>query len=106
AAAGPAAAATVAAALTPHFSSSCLTNPAISSTERLLSCSTSLSVSAILFFPPVAAFESLRRIKTDSHRLGQFRFLFVVCRATAPVAAYLPGEARSLHKFTSLVRAP
>src|SRR5207245_8218590 len=53
AAAGPTAAATGAAALTPHFSSSCLTNPAISSTERLLSCSTSLSVSAILFFPPV-----------------------------------------------------
>src|SRR5438067_2717732 len=49
-AAGPAAIATGAAALTPHFSSSCLTNPAISSTDRLLSCSTNLSVSAILVF--------------------------------------------------------
>src|SRR6266545_3908728 len=47
AAAGPAATATGAAALTPHFSSSCLTNPAICSTDRLLSCSTNLSVSAI-----------------------------------------------------------
>src|SRR5437764_4426387 len=46
-AAEPAATATGAAALTPHFSSSCLTNPAISSTDRLLSCSTNLSVSAI-----------------------------------------------------------
>src|SRR5256884_1781142 len=36
AAAGPAATATGAAALTPHFSSSCLTNPAISSTDKLL----------------------------------------------------------------------
>src|SRR5437667_10838714 len=34
-AAEPAATATGAAALTPHFSSSCLTNPAISSTDRL-----------------------------------------------------------------------
>src|SRR5262245_22594695 len=76
-AAGPAATATGAAALTPHFSSSCLTNPAICSTDRLLSCSTNLSVSAILVFPPVAAFESLRRIKADSHRLGQFSFLFL-----------------------------
>src|SRR5439155_381857 len=50
AAAGPAAIATGAAALTPHFSSSCLTNPAISSTDRLLSCSTNLSVSAISYF--------------------------------------------------------
>src|SRR5438876_4899155 len=74
AAAGPAATATGAAALTPHFSSSCLTNPAISSTDRLLSCSTNFSVSAILFFPPIAASESLRRIKADSHRLGQFSF--------------------------------
>src|SRR5215471_221216 len=74
-AAGPAATATGAAALTPHFSSSCLTNPAISRTERLLSCSTNLSVSAILVFPPVAASESLRRFKTDSHQLGQFVWL-------------------------------
>src|SRR6266436_5063470 len=49
-AAEPAATAIGAAALTPHFSSSCLTNPAISSTDRLLSCSTNLSVSAILVF--------------------------------------------------------
>ena len=39
--------ATGAAALTPHFSSSCLTKPAISSTESSLSCSTNLFVSAI-----------------------------------------------------------
>src|SRR5215468_4938901 len=77
-AAGPAATATGAAALTPHFSSSCLTNPAISRTERLLSCSTNLSVSAILVFPPVAAFESLRRIKANSHQLGQFSFCFLL----------------------------
>src|SRR5215831_18179369 len=75
-AAGPAATATGAAALTPHFSSSCLTKPAISRTERLLSCSTNLSVSAILVLPPVAAFESLRRIKADGHQLGQFSFCF------------------------------
>src|SRR6266498_2622323 len=74
AAAGPAATATGAAALTPHFSSSCLTNPAISSTDKLLSCSTNFSVSAILFFPPIAASESLRRIKANSHWLGQFSF--------------------------------
>src|SRR6202035_5439433 len=49
AAAGAAATATGAAALTPHFSSSCFTNPAISRTDRPLSCSTNLSVSAILF---------------------------------------------------------
>src|SRR6516225_9170158 len=77
-AAGPAATATGAAALTPHFSSSCLTNPAISRTERLLSCSTNLSVSAILVFPPVAASESLRRIKANSHQLGQFSFCFLL----------------------------
>src|SRR4029453_1877144 len=47
--AGAAATATGAAALTPHFSSSCFTSPAISSTVRPLSCSTILSVSAILF---------------------------------------------------------
>src|SRR5205809_5199354 len=76
-AAGPAATATGAAALTPHFSSSCLTNPAISRTERLLSCSTNLSVSAILVFPPVAASESLRRIKAGSHQLGQFRLCWI-----------------------------
>src|SRR6476469_1009847 len=74
---GPAATATGAAALTPHFSSSCLTNPAISKTERLLSCSTILSVSAILVFPPVAASESLRRIKAGSHQLGQFRLCWI-----------------------------
>src|ERR1041385_5979307 len=73
-AAGPAATATGAAALTPHFSSSCLTNPAISRTERLLSCSTNLSVSAILVFlqlPPSKAFEELKPIATgsDSYRL-------------------------------------
>src|SRR5438034_8210617 len=50
-AAGAAAIATGAAALTPHFSSSCFTNPAISRTVRPLSCSTILSVSAILFSP-------------------------------------------------------
>src|SRR5437762_13082167 len=76
-AAGAAATATGAAALTPHFSSSCLTNPAISRTERLLSCSTILSVSAILVFPPVAASESLRRIKVGRHRLGQFRLCWI-----------------------------
>src|SRR6266436_4803839 len=76
-AAGPAATATGAAALTPHFSSSCLTNPAISRTERLLSCSTNLSVSAILVFPPVAASESLRRIKAGSHQFGQFRLCWI-----------------------------
>src|SRR4029453_215775 len=48
-AAGPAATAEGAAALTPHFSSSCLTNTQISSTDNPLSCSTNLSVSAILF---------------------------------------------------------
>src|ERR1044071_5884029 len=76
--AGPAATATGAAALTPHFSSSCLTNPAISRTERLLSCSTNLSVSAILVFPPVAASESFRRIKANSHQLGQFSLCFLL----------------------------
>src|SRR4030095_14123048 len=68
-AAGPAATAIGAAALTPHFSSSCLTNPAISRTERLLSCSTILSVSAILFFlqlPPPKAFEELKPAATSS----------------------------------------
>src|SRR6266540_4313386 len=67
AAAGPAAIATGAAALTPHFSSSCLTNPAISSTDRLLSCSTNLSVSAISYFlqlPLPKAFGKLRPIAT------------------------------------------
>src|ERR1044071_942530 len=67
AAAGPAATATGVAALTPHFSSSCLTNPAISSTERLLSCSTNLSVSAISYFlqlPLPKAFGKLRPIAT------------------------------------------
>src|SRR5215208_99430 len=66
---GPAATATGAAALTPHFSSSCLTNPAISRTERLLSCSTILSVSAILVFlqlPPPKAFEELKPVATSS----------------------------------------
>src|SRR5215831_19340523 len=64
---GPAATATGAAALTPHFSSSCLTNPAISSTDRLLSCSTNLSVSAIFYFlqlPLPKAFGKLRPIAT------------------------------------------
>src|SRR6201984_1382231 len=75
AAADPAATATGAAALTPHFSSSCLTNPAISSTDRLLSCSTNLSVSAI-FIPPIAASKSLRKIKANSHWPGQFLFHF------------------------------
>src|SRR5438874_9816351 len=72
--AGPAATATGAAALTPHFSSSCLTNPAISSTDRLLSCSTNLSVSAISYFlqlPLPKAFEKLRPIAT-----GPDSFLF------------------------------
>src|SRR5207248_7510262 len=77
-AAATAAIATVAAALTPHFSSSCLTNPAISRTVSPLSCSTILSVSAILFLR-FAASESLRKIKADSHRLGQFSFLFFFC---------------------------
>src|SRR3954452_16962623 len=66
---GPAATATGAAALTPHFSSSCLTNPAISRTERLLSCSTILSVSAIYFFlqlPPPKAFEELKLAAASS----------------------------------------
>src|SRR5947199_1114434 len=74
AAAGPAAIATGAAALTPHFSSSCLTNPAISSTDRLLSCSTNLSVSAISYFlqlPLPKAFGKLRPIAT-----GPDSFLF------------------------------
>src|SRR5713101_5426292 len=71
--AGPAATATGAAALTPHFSSSCFTKPAISSTDKPLSCSTNLSVSAILF-PPIAASESFRKFKADSHRPGQFLF--------------------------------
>src|SRR5438067_2529253 len=72
--AGPAATATGAAALTPHFSSSCLTNPAISSTDRLLSCSTNLSVSAISYFlqlPLPKAFGKLRPIAT-----GPDSFLF------------------------------
>src|SRR5438477_11531547 len=81
---GPAATATGAAALTPHFSSSCLTNPAISRTERLLSSSTILSVSAILVFPPVAASESLRRIKVGSHQLGQFRLCWNLCDRQMP----------------------
>src|SRR5262245_53469460 len=94
--AGPAATATGAAALTPHFSSSSLTNPAISRTERLLSCSTNLSVSAILVFPPVAASESLRRIKTDSHQFGQFSFCF--CCVGQPLR--LPRQAMRLpYKF-------
>src|SRR5437763_13740542 len=67
--AGPAAIATGAAALTPHFSSSCFTNPAISSTDKLLSCSTKFSVSAIcLFFlqlPPLKAFRELKPVATD-----------------------------------------
>src|SRR5215510_8981243 len=92
--AGPAATATGAAALTPHFSSSCLTNPAISRTERLLSCSTNLSVSAILVFPPVAASESLRRIKTDSHQLGQF-----VCVAVAAALWAARVAQRRGYKF-------
>src|SRR5207249_1654594 len=73
-AAEPAATATGAAALTPHFSSSCLTNPAISSTDRLLSCSTNLSVSAISYFlqlPLPKAFGKLRPIAT-----GPDSFLF------------------------------
>src|SRR5205823_10312647 len=78
-AAGAAAIATGAAALTPHFSSSCFTNPAISRTVSPLSCSTILSVSAIVF-PRFAASESLRKIKADSHQLGQFSFLFIVGR--------------------------
>src|SRR5439155_11719927 len=69
-AAGPAATATGAAALTPHFSSSCLTNPAISSTDRPLSCSTSFSVSAILVFssklPPPKALGEFKQIATRS----------------------------------------
>src|SRR6188472_3522564 len=85
-AAGPAATATGAAALTPHFSSSCLTNPAISRTERLLSCSTILSVSAILVFPTVAASKSLRRIKADSHQLGQFCLCWICPTDKSPVA--------------------
>src|SRR2546430_2787559 len=90
-AAGPTATATGAAALTPHFSSSCLTNPAISSTDRLLSCSTNLSVSAILVFPPVAASESLRRIKAGSHRLGQFSFVAVAAALWAARVAQRRG---------------
>src|SRR6185369_7904679 len=104
-AAGPAATATGAAALTPHFSSSCLTNPAISRTERLPSCSTNLSVSAILVFPPVAASESLRRIKANSHQLGQFVCAYLlVCRATAQVAA--AGDSPALQIFILRVRPP
>src|SRR5437763_1587784 len=63
-AAGAAAAATGAAALTPHLSSSCFTNPAISRTDRPLSCSTNLSVSAILFLqlPLPRALGNLRPI--------------------------------------------
>src|SRR6266498_2725155 len=74
-AAGPAATATGAAALTPHFSSSCLTNPAISSTDNPLSCSTNLSVSAILFFlqlPPPKAFGEFKPIA-----IGSVSFRFV-----------------------------
>src|SRR6476469_7321896 len=62
-AAGAATAATGAAALTPHFSSSCFTRPAISRTVRPLSCSTIAFVSAILFSshaPPSEASEELR----------------------------------------------
>ena len=58
-AAGAAAIATGAAALTPHFSSSCFTNPAISRTVSPLSCSTILSVSAIVF-------SSVRRFRKPS----------------------------------------
>src|SRR5256885_4252234 len=60
---GAATAATGAAALTPHFSSSCFTRPAISRTVRPLSCSTIVFVSAILFSshaPPSEASEELR----------------------------------------------
>src|SRR4030095_16272161 len=83
--AGTAATATGAAALTPHFSSSCFTSPAISSTVRPLSCSTILSVSAILF-PQFAAHGSPREIKPESSQAGRVSFSFY-CRATAPVAA-------------------
>src|SRR5205807_4313618 len=40
------------------------------------SCSVALPISLCLpfYFPPIAASESLRRIKADSHRLGQFSF--------------------------------
>src|SRR5213079_2382571 len=82
--AGPAARATGAAALTPHFSSSCFTNPAISSTDKLLSCSTKLSVSAILFFlqlPPPKAFGELKPIAIGSDSL-----CFSLVIATAPLA--------------------
>ena len=76
-------AATGAAALTPHFSSSCFTRPAISRTVRPLSCSTIVFVSAILFSshaPPSEASEDLKPTAISSD-------VFVVhCRATAPVA--------------------
>ena len=74
-AAGAATAATGAAALTPHFSSSCFTRPAISRTVRPLSCSTIAFVSAILFSshsPPPKAFEEL---KPAAIELGQFVLL-------------------------------
>src|SRR6266478_3418542 len=99
---GPAATATGAAALTPHFSSSCLTNPAISSTDRLLSCSTNFSVSAILFFPPIAASESFQRITIDSRRSGQFSFF---CRAT-PKCSALPRQAMRLPYKVYVAGAP
>src|SRR4029077_11402492 len=96
AAAGPTAAATGAAALTPHFSSSCLTNPAISSTDRLLSCSTNLSVSAILFFlqlPPPKAFGKLRPVATSPDSfvsLPSRQCERKICKFTPPFARTRP----------------
>src|SRR5947207_11172118 len=82
-AAGVAATATGVAALTPHFSSSCFTKPAISRTDNPLSCSTNLSVSAIFFlqlpFPKGSG--KLRQIA-----IGPDSVFVVYCSATAPFA--------------------
>src|SRR5207244_1708128 len=83
-AAGPTATATGAAALTPHFSSSCLTNPAISSTDRLLSCSTNLSVSAMLYLSSNCR---LRKPSENQDRQPPTRSVFVLVTRTAKSGA-------------------
>src|SRR6266699_4607168 len=82
-AAGAAATATGAAALTPHFSSSCFTKPAISRTDNPLSCSTNSSLSAIFFLqlPLPKASGKLRPIAISPDSA-----FVVYCRATASVA--------------------
>src|SRR4029453_1084926 len=47
-------------------------------------------------FPPVAASESLRRIKASSHRLGQFRFVLFVGQSRNFRDCHLAGEAPAL----------